>query len=133
MVKESPLSNFSFWSGNPYVAVVTLGNLIAPYQRLLEMSSLRSSVGVLLWWKVLVRFRTYKKLSWMLLFFMNALWHVLISWPINGARRNARIFVMILAIACIKPIGQKSRMSFAPSYLGENNVGFVEEVEIVAA
>lgn len=36
----------------------------------------------------------------------------------NEARRRARIFVMIFAIAWIKLIGRKSLMSSAPSFFG---------------
>lgn len=82
------------------------------------MSSFIKSVGVLLRWKRCAKFRTYKKLSCMLLPLMKALWQGEVRSFISGASRSARTLVIIFAIACMRLMGRKSRISSAPSFFG---------------
>ena len=82
------------------------------------MSSLKRSVGVRDLWRRLAKFLTYKKLSWMLLVFMKALWALETSLFMCGASLVAIILVISLAIAWMRLMGLKSVTSSAPSFLG---------------
>lgn len=53
-------------------------------------------------------FRTYRKLSWMLLFLMNALWHLETKEYNRGANLFARSLVNNFAKLCMRLIGRKS-------------------------
>lgn len=67
---------------------------------------------------LLAKPRTYRKLSWIVLDRMKALWAVETIEFMNGLSRMARIFVIILTTPCIKLIGLKSLIVSAPSFLG---------------
>jgi hypothetical protein len=73
----------------------------------LRMSRLKRRAGIFALLNLVARFFTYKKLSWMLLFLMKALWALETSPFMNGAKRSASNFAIILAIACMRLIGRK--------------------------
>jgi hypothetical protein len=51
---------------------------------------------------------------------MTALWQLEINLSASGASRSARIFVMILAIVCMRLIGRKSLILSDPSFFGSS-------------
>lgn len=80
------------------------------------MSSFRSSAGDFVLWNLHAKFRTYRKLSWMLRPFMKAFCDWEMSSFISEASHSASDFVAIFVMAWIKLIGRKSRTSSTPSF-----------------
>ena len=61
---------------------------------------------------------TYRKLSWMLLFLMNALWHLETKESNRGANLFARSLVNNFAKLCMRLIGRKSVTRMASAFFG---------------
>lgn len=70
------------------------------------MSSLRNKLGVLDWWSSLARFCTNRKLSWMHLFLMKALWLLEIMLSRIGACLLAMSLEKIFVRLWIRLIGR---------------------------
>lgn len=81
-----------------------------------------SNIGDLFWWNFLDMPRMYKKLSWILLPLMKALWHLEIIFSIISASLSKRSFINSFATLWIRLIGMKSSIFSTPSFFGSKMI-----------